>query len=345
MLTIYSERQKLHNPPTEILGGELVPYFEMPERVDMVLNSLRDRSLGTVIAPEAFSLEPIIQVHTPEYVTFLESAWSQWHLAYPEAKQAVPYCFPQRGMRSVVPEQIEGALGYYSMDMTAPVVAGTWEAIRTSANSALTAQKKVMEGEDSAFALCRPPGHHASADVMGGYCYLNNAAIAAQAFLDQGAKKVAILDVDYHHGNGTQSIFYDRSDVLFASIHADPKQDYPHFLGYSDETGEGEGEGFNLNLPLPINVTGWNEYEKALSKSLKHIGEYAPDYLVISLGLDTYEDDPISFFKIHARHYQKLGQQIAEVDCPVLFVFEGGYAVSALGENTVSVLEGFLDAR
>ena len=345
MLTVFSERQKLHNPPTEFLGGELVSYFEMPERVDMVLNSLKARSIGTVIEPESFSLEPVLRVHTPEYVSFLESAWSRWQAAYPESQQAVPYCFPHRGMRNKLPEQVEGALGYFSMDMTAPIVAGTWEAIRTSANSALTAQKKVIEGEDSAFALCRPPGHHASADVMGGYCYLNNAAIAAQAFLDQGAKKVAILDVDYHHGNGTQSIFYDRSDVLFVSIHADPKQDYPHYLGYADETGEGKGEGYNLNLPLPINTTGWNEYEKALGKSLKKISEYAPDYLVVSLGLDTYEEDPISFFKIHARHYQTMGQQLADVECPVLFIFEGGYAVAALGENTVSVLEGFLDAR
>lgn len=345
MLTVFSERQKLHNPPTEFLGGELVSYFEMPERVDMVLNSLKTHSIGTVIQPESFSLEPILRVHTPEYVAFLESAWMRWLTTYPESTQAVPYCFPQRGMRSVLPEQIEGALGYFSMDMTAPVVAGTWEAIRSSVDCVLTAQKKVMEGEDSVFALCRPPGHHASADVMGGYCYLNNAAIAAQAFRDQGAAKVAILDVDYHHGNGTQAIFYDRSDVMFVSIHADPKQDYPHYLGYADETGEGEGKGFNMNLPLPINTTGWKEYEQALDKSLEKIDEFIPDYLVVSLGLDTYEDDPISFFKIHASHYQTMGQQLASVKCPVLFVFEGGYAVAALGENTVNVLEGFLDAR
>ena len=175
-----------------------------------------------------------------------------------------------------------------------------------------------MGGEDAAFALCRPPGHHASADVMGGYCYLNNAAIAAQAFRDQGAQKVAILDLDYHHGNGTQSIFYYRSDVLFVSIHADPKQDYPHYLGYAVETGGKDGEGFNLNLPLPINTTGWNEYEKALGKSLKKIYEFAPDFLVVSLGLDTYEEDPISFFKIHARNYQTMGQQLAEVQCPCI---------------------------
>ena len=257
----------------------------------------------------------------------------------------MPYCFVQRGLRNILPEQIEGALGYFSMDLTAPIVAGTWDAIRASANSALTAQTLVINGDDSAFALCRPPGHHASADVMGGYCYLNNAAIAAQAFLDQGAGKVAIVDLGYHHGNGTQSIFYHRSDVLFTSIHADPAQDYPHYLGYSDETGEGEGGGFNLNLPLPINTTGWNEYERMLDKALKKIGNFAPDYLVVSLGLDTYEEDPISFFKIHARHYQAMGQQLAGVSCPVLFVFEGGYAVSALGNNTVNVLEGFLDAR
>lgn len=341
MLTIYSEQQKLHNPAKEFLGGELVPYFESPKRLDYVLAGLQERELGPIEWPEHFSTEPIARVHRPDYIEFLETAWQRWHLAYPESTQAFPYCFPHRGLRHLVPEQIEGALGYYAMDLTAPVTEGTWQAIRAAVDCALTAQKKVLDGEPSAFALCRPPGHHASSDLMAGYCFFNNAAIAAQAFLDGGAEKVAILDVDYHHGHGTQSIFYDRSDVLFASLHADPRQDYPHYLGYEDETGNGKGLGFNLNLPLPLHATGWNEYQRALEIALGRIEEYQPDYLVVSLGLDTYERDPISFFNIKTPDYLELGRCLAALKKPTLFVFEGGYAMETLGTNTVSVLEGF----
>lgn len=341
MLTIYSEQQKLHNPANEFVGGELVPYLESANRLDYVLAGLRNRGMERIEWPEAFTTDPIARIHTPAYIDFLASVWQQWHKIYPEARQAQPYCFPHRAGRHVVPEQVEGALGYYSMDLTAPVVEGTWKAIRTSVDCALTAQKRVLEGEPVAFALCRPPGHHASADLMGGYCFFNNAAIAAQAFLDQGAKKVAVLDVDYHHGNGTQSIFYPRSDVLFTSIHADPKYEYPHFLGHADETGEGKGQGFNLNIPLPLHTTGWFEYQRALVKSLEHISDFEPDYLVVSLGVDTYERDPISFFNIQTKDYLELGHVIARLKKPTLFVFEGGYAIEDIGKNTASVLEGF----
>ncbi|MCW7554331.1 histone deacetylase family protein [Endozoicomonas gorgoniicola] len=341
MLTIYSEQQKLHNPAREFLGGDLVPYLESPKRLDYVLEALQDNNLGRIEWPESFSTGPIARVHRPDYIEFLETAWQRWHQTYPESTQASPYCFPHRGLRHVVPEQIEGALGYYSMDLTAPVVEGTWTAIRASVDCALTAQKRVLDGEPVAFALCRPPGHHASGDLMAGYCFFNNAAIATQAFLDQGADKVAILDVDYHHGHGTQAIFYSRNDVLFASLHADPRQDYPHYLGHEDETGDGAGLGFNLNLPLPLHVTGWAEYRRALEVALGRIGEFEPDYLVVSLGLDTYERDPISFFNITTPDFLELGHCLAALKKPTLFVLEGGYALEVLGNNTVAVLEGF----
>ena len=340
MITIYSEQQALHCNVQEVLSGELVPSFEVAERTDIILKHINARNLGPVIEPEQFSLEAAARVHTPEYVEFLKTAWQQWLDTYPDSTQAMPYCFPVRGNRSICPKHIEGKLGFYSSDLTAALVEGSWQAIWSSAECALTGQQLIQKGERSVFSLCRPPGHHATQDQMGGYCYLNNVAIAAQAYLDNGFQKVAILDVDYHHGNGTQSIFYNRPDVLFTSVHTDPAWDYPHFLGYADETGEGEGEGFNLNFPLVLG-SHWSDYQPALQKALSAIASYQPDVLLVSLGLDSYEQDPISFFKLQSDNYTTMGQMIAELNLPTHFVFEGGYAVDALGRNTVNVLEGF----
>ncbi|HWV10926.1 MAG TPA: histone deacetylase family protein, partial [Pseudomonas sp.] len=205
----------------------------------------------------------------------------------------------------------------------------------------LSAQQEIANGAHSAFALCRPPGHHAAGDVMGGYCYLNNAAIAAQAFIDQGRRKVAILDVDYHHGNGTQSIFYTRSDVLFTSIHGDPAEEFPFFLGYADELGEGAGEGCNFNYPLPMG-SDWDAWSAALEQACQRIGEHGAEVVVVSLGVDTYMEDPISQFKLDSPDYLTMGRRIAALGLPTLFVMEGGYAVEAIGVNAVNVLEGFL---
>ncbi|CAM3800300.1 histone deacetylase family protein [Parendozoicomonas haliclonae] len=341
MITFYSERQLEHCGVTEVLSGEVVSSFECPERVDQVLNRLRERSLGDILAPESFSLDTACRVHTPDYVEFLQTVWPRWHQMYPDTTQAIPYCFAVRGLAPRCPDHVEGQLGYYSLDMTASIVPGTWNAIKAAMDCALAGQQHIAGGARSVFSLCRPPGHHATADQMGGYCYLNNAAIAAQAYLDSGCKKIAILDVDYHHGNGTQSIFYDRDDVLFLSLHADPAQDYPHYWGYADETGVGPGEGFNLNLPLPINRTDWSLYRQALDKALAAIQSYGAEVVIVSLGLDTFEQDPISFFKLKSDNYLELGQLIAGLNLPTQFVFEGGYATGALGLNTVNVLEGF----
>jgi len=201
----------------------------------------------------------------------------------------------------------------------------------------------LVQGERAVFALTRPPGHHAGADLFGGYCYLNNVAIAAQWLADQGMRP-AILDVDYHHGNGTQAIFYRRSDVLFVSVHADPSFAYPHFLGFADERGEGAGDGLNLNLPLP-RKTEWPAYAEALASALARIRDFAPDVLLVSLGLDTFEADPISRFKLRTEDYLRLGEALAALRLPTLFVFEGGYNLEHLAENTCNVLEGFLSAR
>lgn len=216
---------------------------------------------------------------------------------------------------------------------------GTWSAAREAANVALTGAAAIHAGERAAFALTRPPGHHAAIDVFGGFCYLNNAAIAAQWFADRGLRP-AILDVDYHHGNGTQTIFYERADVFFCSIHADPAFAYPHFLGFAEERGEGAGEGMNLNLPLPAH-TDWARYEPALARALHDLHDFGPDVVLISLGLDTYCEDPIAGFELTAADYRRLGERLALLKRPTLFLFEGGYAVDALGEITANVLEGF----
>ena len=339
MLTFYSDNHRLHHAQGEMLNGELQPCFEMPARADHVLARVRQQGLGEVREPLDFGMAPIARIHTGDYLEFLQKAWAGW-AAQGNTADFLPGVFPARHMRAKRPDDLYGQYGFHSFDCFAPITAGTWQAVYTSAQVALSAQQQLAQGAHTAFALCRPPGHHASADVMGGYCYLNNAAIAAQAFLDQGHKKVAILDVDYHHGNGTQSIFYERSDVLFTSIHGHPEAEFPFFLGYADECGEGAGEGFNFNYPLPAG-SGWARWSAALDEACREIERYDADIIVVSLGVDTFKDDPISQFKLDSPDYLAMGARIARLGKPTLFVMEGGYAVAEIGINAVNVLEGF----
>jgi acetoin utilization deacetylase AcuC-like enzyme len=339
MRTVYSEDHRLHDGKHELLEGQFMKAHEMPRRAEIVIDRVRAMKLGEVLAPQDFGLEPILKVHDRGLVDFLKVAWRDW-AATGRTFDALPHVWPVPGLGRRLSDSIDGRLGYYAIDAGTPIMAGTWPAVLSSANAALTAQKLVATGERAAFALCRPPGHHAGSDFYGGYCFLNNAGIAAQAFRDQGAKRVAILDVDYHHGNGTQQMFYERDDVLTISLHADPKQEFPYFIGYVDEMGAGAGEGYHMNLPLPWG-TDWRRYAEALDVALKRIEQYGAEALVISLGLDTFEHDPISRFKLAEGDYHRLGERIAWADLPTLFVMEGGYAVEALGVNTVNVLMGF----
>jgi acetoin utilization deacetylase AcuC-like enzyme len=340
MLTIYSDRHHLHHGKTELIDGLLQPCFEMPSRADIVLERARKVGLGEVREPTAFGLDPVLRVHDAGFVNFLSTAWQDW-AATGRTHDALPLVWPVRGLRTDrIPQDIDGKLGYYSMDAGVPITAGTWTAVQDSADVALTGADLLQSGLGSAFALCRPPGHHAASDYMGGYCYLNNAAIAAQYLRDQGCERVAILDVDYHHGNGTQSIFYDRSDVLFASIHADPRMEYPSFLGYADETGVGAGAGYNLNYPLALG-SAWSSYSLALEDACKKISSYAPQAVVVSLGVDTFEKDPISQFRLKNDDYLRMGEAIGKLKIPTLFVMEGGYAVDDIGINAINVLTGY----
>ena len=343
MLTIYSDDHHLHHGRCELMDGQLMPCFEMPSRADHILQRVKTRELGPVQAPRDFGRGPIERIHTAAYLDFFEGAWARW-TEHGRDGDLLPYTWPARTLRPIIPTSLHGQLGYYSFDGGAPITAGTWQAAYSAAQVALTAQAEIQRGAHSAFALCRPPGHHAARDLMGGYCYLNNAAIAAQAFLDQGRRTVAILDVDYHHGNGTQSIFYARNDVLFTSIHGHPEAEFPFFLGYEDERGEGPGEGFNFNYPLAAG-SAWDRWSAALEQACLEVERYNADVLVISLGVDTFKNDPISQFKLDSPDYVRMGERIARLGKPTLFVMEGGYAVEEIGVNAVNVLEGFLSAQ
>jgi len=339
MLTIYSSDHSLHHG-VELKDGAISESFEKPQRAETVLARVKSTGLGDVIRPKSYDRKSYIGAHSERYVEFLASAWDEW-TATGRSCQALPLVWPVRGLPSAdVPQYIDGKLGFFSMDAGSPINEGTWRAVCSSANTALTGMDTLGERAHAAFALCRPPGHHAGREYMGGYCYLNNAAIAAQHCLNRGATRVAILDIDFHHGNGTQDIFYDRSDVLFVSIHGEPSISYPYFAGYASERGVGAGEGFNLNMPLPKG-TAMNEYEAALHHAGTAITRHAPDALVISLGVDTFEHDPISHFRLRTSDYLRIGEIIAGFDVPTLFVMEGGYMVDEIGINAVNVLLGF----
>ncbi|KAI3590339.1 Acetylpolyamine aminohydrolase (plasmid) [Cupriavidus sp. U2] len=342
MLTVFSPNHSLHHG-TELKDGAVTPSFENPQRAEMVLSRVRATQLGEIVSEREFDRGCYVAAHSERYVRFLENAWSEWEVTGRQ-HDALPLVWPVGDLaKSQEPGFIDGKLGYYSMDAGAPITAGTWEAVRSSANVALTAIEVILAGAHGAFALCRPPGHHAAREYMGGYCYLNNAAIAAQHCINQGASRVAILDVDFHHGNGTQDIFYDQADVFFASIHGDPRMCYPYFSGNQDETGKGAGLGFTANYPL-AKGTAWETYRDALKTALARIVEHKPDQLIVSLGVDTFKDDPISHFLLTSDDFLSMGALIAKAGIPTLFVMEGGYMVDDIGVNAVNTLIGFENA-
>jgi acetoin utilization deacetylase AcuC-like enzyme len=334
MRCFWDERQRLHAPAGEFFNGALHPAAEHGGRVDAILDAI-----GPTDAPDDLRLEPILRTHSADYVEFLRTAHDQWLSAGREG-DAFPYTFPVVGRRPLRLSRIDALLGQYSFDTSTPIGPGTWEASYWAVQTALAATIAVLNGERSAFAFCRPPGHHCGRDYLGGYSYFNNAAIAAEHALASGKQRVAVLDVDYHHGNGTQDIFYDRADVAYVSIHANPGTDYPFFWGHADETGAGEGKGANLNLPLPRG-TDWNVYAPALVCALDWIERHEPELLIVSYGADTYEGDPISHFKLKTSDYALMARRIASLGLPTVILMEGGYAVEALGNNITGFLSDF----
>ena len=340
MLTVYSEKHALRDAKTELFGGKLVPPFECPVRAEHVLARAREVGLGDIVAPREFGIEAVTRVHDADFVRFLETCWDEW-AAEGYDGEAIATCWPARGMQQDrIPRHIDGKLGHYALAAETSITSGTWEAARASVDVALTAQAAIQDGAREAFGLCRPPGHHAAGNMFGGYCFINNAAVASQAFIDQGASRIALLDVDFHHGNGSQAIFYQRDDVMFLSLHGDPADAFPHFLGYADETGAGAGEGYNHNYPMGPG-TSFKTWGSALEDACRKIATYAPEALVVSLGVDTFEHDPISFFKLTSDDFKRYGATIGRLGLPTLFLMEGGYAVEEIGINAVNVLEGY----
>jgi len=329
MRCFWDERQRAHAPASEFFNGGLHPAAEHRGRVDAVL-----AAIGPTEAATDHGIEGIVRVHGQDYIAFLRTAFDEWRAAGREG-DAFPYTFPVVGRRALNLNRIDAHLGQYSFDTSTPIGEGTWDAAYWSVQTALAALDAVLGGEPTAFAFTRPPGHHAGADYLGGYSYLNHAAICAEVALAAGRRSVAILDVDYHHGNGTQDIFAGRQDVAFASLHADPATDYPFFWGHADES-----DGNVLNLPLPRG-TDWIAYAPALTQALDWIGQREPELLIVSYGADTHEADPISHFKLKTGDYGPMARRIASLGLPTLIVMEGGYAVEHLGPNVAEFLSGF----
>jgi acetoin utilization deacetylase AcuC-like enzyme len=349
MKIYYSESHRRHDPPFEVFdGGQRNPYMEGPARMDCILAALREEPWAEVLEPVDFGLGPIREIHTEGYLEFLATAWDQWRAAYPENLHAtdvalLPATFALRRHEPHIPTTILGRAGYYMMDLSAVIVGSTYAAALSSANSALSAAHAVSTDEvpdPSAFALCRPPGHHAGPDYAAGYCFINNAAVAAHWLSSRG--KVAILDVDYHACNGTQDIFFKRADVLTISLHADPAAEYPYYSGYADETGTGAGLGFHRNVPLPAGIDD-AAYLTALNSALEILDRFAPLHLVVSVGMDIYEKDPLGRFKITTDGIRAIGARIAALDLPTVIIMEGGYNTADLGRNTVSFLQPFAE--
>jgi acetoin utilization deacetylase AcuC-like enzyme len=334
MRRFFSPRQLAHAPKLELHNGAFVPYAEVSSRAETIL-----AAIGGAEEPDDAGERPILAVHTPDYVRFLKDVPRLWREAG-RPGGAIPYTFPIVGRRPLNLSRVDALLGAHAFDATTPITAETWDSAYWNAQVSVAATRAVTGGERAAFALCRPPGHHAGADYCGGYCHLNVAAIAAREAQAQGHARVAVLDIDYHHGNGTQDIFWEDGQVFYASIHADPATDYPFYWGHADERGAGAGEDATLNLPLPHGTT-LDAFRAAQRTALEAIARFGATLMVVSFGADTWEGDPISHFKLRTADYRVLAEDIAGLGLPIVVVMEGGYAVDALGANVTSLLEGF----
>jgi acetoin utilization deacetylase AcuC-like enzyme len=337
MKVVFTNEQKKHYPRSFFSSGTPQPNPEQPERADRLLAAAKASGLVHE-KPQDYGLQYIGKVHSKRYLHYLENIFLRWSRIEGGSAEVVPGIHPDR-RDGGYPASAVGQAGWHHCDSASPVSADTWGSALWSAHSAAYAAHAVLNGEQSCYALSRPPGHHATREVASGFCYLNNAAVAA-AVLRGKHERVAILDVDVHHGNGTQEIFYERNDVLTVSIHADPVRFYPFFWGYAEERGTGDGEGFNLNLPL-VRGTADDDYLLTLDKALNAIGRYSPGALVVALGLDAFEGDPLRGLAITTPGFARIGERIAALRLPTVLVQEGGYLSDELGDNLASFLQGF----
>ncbi len=338
MRCFYAPETEAHDPIFRLTHGKILRNAEQAERARLLLAGLDQLGLTTEEPFEA-PATALEAVHTPDFIEFLETAWDAWQTLPNAGPEVVPNVFPDRSI-ATYPQSIVGRAGWHMGDTSAPIGQHSWDATRRAADCAIAAADAVLGGAPSAYALCRPAGHHTSADIAAGHCLLNNSAIAA-ARLRDGHDRVASLDIDVHHGNGTQAIFYDRADVMTASIHADPTDYYPFFTGYSYETGLGEGLGYNLNMPLARTTTD-DAWLDAIAQALGAIGEFRPGALMLSLGLDAHENDPLLGMKVSFDGFRRAGQMIAAAGYPTVIVQEGGYLSADLTTSLVSFMNGFL---
>jgi acetoin utilization deacetylase AcuC-like enzyme len=341
MYIVYTERHRLHTSDQVTLEGAPFILEEVPARAEIILQALQAAGFGPVVAPTDHGLEPILAVHDAGFVEFLRTAYDWNAEFYEKAEPVFPWTFSTRHIGRK-PKHLVGLTGYYAFGFGSPILEGTWEAAYWSAQCALSAADLVLAGERAAYALCRPPGHHAAADLYGGFCYLNNAAVAAR-YLQAGKEQVAVLDIDYHHGNGTQAIFYADPTVLYCSLHVHPDEGYPYYWGETSERGVGAGEGFNRNWPLPEG-TDDARYLAALDEALAAIRDFAPRTLVVSVGFDIVAGDPVGGFEVTLEGLREVGQRIAGLGLPTLIVQEGGYRLESLGESAVVFLQAFVHA-
>lgn len=337
MITVFDDAQRAHDPQFFLSSGAQFPCPEKPARVDALLTAVRALGGPIVQAPDA-GIDPIRAVHPQRYLTFLQGIYARWSRIEGASAEVIPNIHPANRTDGY-PKSAVGQAGFHMTDTSCPISAQTWGAAYASAQTAIHAADLVLAGQRAVYGLCRPPGHHAFAELAGGFCYLNNAGIAAQRLTDAG-RRVAILDVDLHHGNGTQGMFYDRGDVLTVSVHADPERFYPFFWGYASETGAGDGIGANLNLPLPRD-TGDDGFMTALATAIDAITAWGADSLVLALGLDAYEGDPFAGLGVTTAGFARIGQAVADMGLPTVIIQEGGYLCSALGENLQAVLGRF----
>jgi acetoin utilization deacetylase AcuC-like enzyme len=349
MKVVHTERHRAHDPRFETYLGVPVPANEVPERAEAIRAALEADGGFDIVAPTEHGTALILAVHDPGLLRFLEEAWPEAERQLIDREFLVADTYPTRamfgGMSEEVaaarpePEAVGGRAGWWGLDSSNPIVAGTYEAARWSVDVALTTVDLVLGSETVAFGLCRPPGHHAAAAMAGGYCFFNNAAIAAQAIVQATGERVAILDVDTHHGNGTQQIFWRRGDVSYVSLHSDPRRLYPFFLGHADEVGEGPGRGANLNLPQPLRADDAT-YLVDLDRALEWIARTDGSIVVVSLGFDTFHLDPIGDLALTTEGYHEMGRRVAALGRRLVILQEGGYHVGALGENARAWLRG-----
>jgi acetoin utilization deacetylase AcuC-like enzyme len=337
MKYVFADPQHKHDPVHFLSSGAPQGNPEVPERAARLIGGAEAAGLVRVTPPDC-GLSPIAAVHSPEYLKFLQSVYERWQRIADASAEVVPNIHPDR-RDFTYPASAVGQAGYHMADTACPIGPDTWESAYWSAQSAVHAADLVADGETAAYGLCRPPGHHAFADIAGGFCFLNNAAIAAQRLAGKGYR-VAIVDVDLHHGNGTQGIFYARSDVLTVSIHADPVRFYPFFWGHVSERGEGAGLGYNFNFPL-MRGSGDSVFLAALNEAMERVRAFAPDMLVVALGLDAFKGDPFGGLAVTTPGFEQIGAALGALQLPAAIIQEGGYICDELADNLTAFLNGF----